>query len=116
LAGITLPNDESCHVSQDGDGRFHYDHFRWLDYPSMAQISRQIANNSMNVIFAVPGSVRLTYQDLSSRLFGASVGELTDDSSNIVALVQDQYDVRILNLNAVNYTPTIFLFRKSVLL
>jgi hypothetical protein len=35
LAGITSPNDESCHVFQDGDGRFHYDHFRWLDYPSM---------------------------------------------------------------------------------
>jgi hypothetical protein len=62
----------------------------------MAQISRQIANNSMNVIFAVPGSVGLTYRDLSSRLFGASVGELTNDSSNIVALVQDQYNVRIL--------------------
>jgi hypothetical protein len=35
LAGITSINDESCHVFQDGDGRFHYDHFRWLDYPSM---------------------------------------------------------------------------------
>lgn len=96
LAGITSPNDETCHVFQDGDGRFHYDHFRWLDYPSMAQISRQIANNSMNVIFAVPGSVGLTYRDLSSRLFGASVGELTDDSSNIVALVQDQYNVLVV--------------------
>lgn len=49
----------------------------------------------MNVIFAVKSSVRLIYQDLSSRLFGASVAELTDDSSNIVALVQEQYNVRI---------------------
>ncbi|XP_032787679.2 integrin beta-PS isoform X1 [Daphnia magna] len=92
LAGISLPNDESCHVLQDGDGRFYYDHFRWLDYPSMAQISRQIANNSMNVIFAVPGSMVMTYRDLSLRLLGASVGELTNDSANIVALVQDQYN------------------------
>lgn len=59
LAGITLPNDESCHVFQDRDGRYHYDHYRWLDYPSMAQISRQISNNSINVIFAVPRSVVL---------------------------------------------------------
>lgn len=59
----------------------------------MAQISRQIANNSMNVIFAVPGSMVMTYRDLSLRLLGASVGELTNDSANIVALVQDQYNV-----------------------
>lgn len=59
----------------------------------MAQISRQIASNSMNVIFAVPGSMVPTYRDLSSRLLGASVGELTNDSSNIVALVKDQYNV-----------------------
>ena len=60
----------------------------------MAQISRQIANNSINVIFAVPVSVLSTYRDLSTRLLGAKVGELTNDSSNIVALIQEQYDVR----------------------
>ena len=60
----------------------------------MAQISRQIANNSINVIFAVPVSVLSTYRDLSTRLLGATVGELTNDSSNIVALIQEQYDVR----------------------
>ena len=60
----------------------------------MAQISRQIANNSINVIFAVPASVLSTYRDLSTRLLGATVGELTNDSSNIVALIQEQYDVR----------------------
>ena len=60
----------------------------------MAQISRQIANNSINVIFAVPVSVLSTYRDLSTRLLGAKVGELTNDSSNIVALIQEQYNVR----------------------
>lgn len=93
MAGIITPNDETCHVFQDRDGYFEYDHYRWLDYPSIAQISRQIANHSINLVFAVPKSVVSTYRDLSTRIPGTYVKELTNDSSNIVALIQDQYNV-----------------------
>lgn len=95
MAGILSPNDESCHVSEDGDGGFRYEHFDRLDYPSIAQISRQIANNSVNVIFAVNQSIASTYRDLSARISGSYVGELTSDASNIVAIIQDQYNVMI---------------------
>lgn len=95
MAGILSPNDESCHVTEDGKGGFQYEHFDRHDYPSIAQISRQIANNSVNVIFAVNQSIASTYRELSARISGSYVGELTSDASNIVAIIQDQYNVRI---------------------
>lgn len=91
MAGIVSPNDENCYVTER-NGQFTYDKFKLIDYPSIAQINRQIAKNAVNVIFAVPESVEETYRDLSNRLYGTTVGRLTD-GSNIVKLIQEQYNV-----------------------
>lgn len=69
----------------------HYLQDRRQDYPSIAQIARQIVKHSINVIFAVPSSVEPIYRDLARRLPGAVIGTLKDDSSNIVELIKKEY-------------------------
>lgn len=91
LAGITKPNDEQCHINERDN--FVYKHERLHDYPSLAQISRQMAENSMNVIFTVPRQVYDTYLDLKKRLQGSHIGIWTENSDNIVQLIRHQYNV-----------------------
>lgn len=61
------------------------------DYPSVSQISSKMQEKKANVIFAVTKGVSMHYKKLNSYLDGAEVGELEDDSSNIVQLISDKY-------------------------
>ena len=63
------------------------------DYPSVSQISHKIADRKVNVIFAVTKEKLGVYRKLSEHIEGSAVGELADDSSNIVTLVRENYDV-----------------------
>ena len=47
----------------------------------------------MNLIFAVTREEIGIYEQLSRHVEGASYGVLSDDSSNVVELIQEQYDV-----------------------
>jgi len=47
------------------------------------------------IIFAVTKDQIPVYRELSKLIEGSTVGELAEDSSNIVELVKDNYDVRI---------------------
>ena len=49
--------------------------------------------NSINVIFAVTAEQRETYNQLSHHIEASSAGTLSNDSSNVVELVKQQYDV-----------------------
>lgn len=91
LAGITKPNDEQCHIKKRDN--YVYRHERLHDYPSVAQINRQMAENSMNVIFTVPRHVYSVYRDLQKRLQGSRVGLWSDNLDNIVELIRHQYNV-----------------------
>jgi len=90
LAGITKPNDEECHINKRDN--YLYKHERMQDYPSLAQISRKIAENSMNVIFAVQSNIQQTYKDLEGRIQGSHVGVWSENSANIVQLIKSQYN------------------------
>lgn len=68
------------------------------DYPSISQIASKVADNRMNVIFAVTAKQTSRYQSLSNIIPGSVTGELAGDSSNIVKLVRDNYNVRNLEL------------------
>ena len=63
------------------------------DYPSVSQLSHKIADKKVNVIFAVTGNQVPIYEMLSEYIEGSVVGELANDSRNIVELVRDNYDV-----------------------
>lgn len=54
-----------------------------------------IREKKINVIFAVPRAYSQTYTGLSKLLEGSTVGTLTQDSSNIVELVRENYKVAL---------------------
>ncbi|CAG0881559.1 unnamed protein product [Darwinula stevensoni] len=88
LGGIITPNDGQCHL----DHRGAYTHSLLLDYPSVSQINQKVKENSINIIFAVTDQQRYVYDKLSETVEGASSGTLSQDSSNVVELIKDQYN------------------------
>jgi hypothetical protein len=63
------------------------------DYPSIGQISAKLSEKNVNIIFAVTQSQLALYQTLTELIDGAVVGELKQDSSNIVNLISQNYKV-----------------------
>ncbi|UYV81252.1 ITGB1, partial [Cordylochernes scorpioides] len=88
LGGIVQPNDELCHL----DDRGYYTESIYQDYPSLSQISRQLAAHKVNVVFAIPQARVPVYEQLSAHIEGSHIGILSDDSSNIVHIIRDQYN------------------------
>jgi protocadherin alpha len=88
LGGIVTPNDGQCHLDHHG----LYTESLNQDYPSISQLAHKIAETKVNVIFAVTKDQIRVYQELSKLIEGSTVGELANDSSNIVELVKDNYD------------------------
>ena len=94
LGGVIAPNDGHCHMSVNGD----YTHSSILDYPSISQINLKVKENAINVIFAVTSSQLSVYEKLSKHIEGSSSAALSEDSSNVVDLVKEQYSVSIILL------------------
>jgi len=88
LGGIVKPNDGFCHMDSKGV----YTHSTLQDYPSVAQINHIVKENSVNMIFAVTDEQLHIYKLLANAVEGSSAGRLSADSSNVVELVQSQYE------------------------
>ncbi|XP_030629436.1 integrin beta-3b [Chanos chanos] len=87
LAGIVQPNDGQCHVGTDNI----YNMSTIMDYPSLALITEKMSENNINLIFAVTSSVVPLYKNYSELIPGTAVGVLSDDSGNVIQLIQDAY-------------------------
>lgn len=94
LGGVVTPNDGECHL----DTRGMYTHSTVQDYPSISQVNLKVKQNSINVIFAVTSSQSKVYEKLSNHVEGSSSAVLSEDSSNVVELVRDEYSVSLLSL------------------
>ncbi|XP_069683530.1 integrin beta-PS isoform X2 [Periplaneta americana] len=88
LGGIVKPNDGECHLNDYGE----YTHSTFQDYPSISQVNLKVRQNAINVIFAVTSEQIGVYERLKDHVEGASSGMLSNDSSNVVDLVREQYD------------------------
>uniref|UniRef100_A0A146KXD2 Integrin beta n=1 Tax=Lygus hesperus TaxID=30085 RepID=A0A146KXD2_LYGHE len=88
LGGIVKPNDGQCHL----DGTGLYTQSTTQDYPSVSQINLKVKENAINVIFAVTQEQIHVYNRLMKHIEGSFAGVLSNDSSNVVELVKDQYD------------------------
>jgi protocadherin alpha len=112
------PNDGLCHLNNDGG----YTHSTTQDYPSVSQINQKVKESSgifslfsllylvilvtltpsliftVNLIFAVTKEQYHIYDQLNKHVEGASCGVLSNDSSNVVELVQEQYNVTKVNM------------------
>ncbi|KAM5136085.1 LOW QUALITY PROTEIN: integrin beta-4 [Mantella aurantiaca] len=83
LDGILPRNDESCHL--DRTGRYTYDILQ--DYPSVPTLVRLLAQHNIIPIFAVTNHSYSYYVELSKYFTMSEIGELKEDSSNIVQLL-----------------------------
>lgn len=88
LGGVITPNDGHCHMDKN-----RYTHSELQDYPSISQINLKVKEHKINVIFAVTAQEHEVYHELSKHVEGSSSAILSDDSSNIVDLVRDEYNV-----------------------
>lgn len=93
--GIIQPNDGKCHME---NGQYTHDLIQ--DYPSISQIRRLAIDNLMWIIFAVPQERVELYNLLSDEVVQSKTGILTNDSSNILEIVESLYRVsQSSNLN-----------------
>ncbi|NXB62153.1 ITB2 protein, partial [Struthidea cinerea] len=87
LAGILTPNDGKCHLEDN-----MYKRSNEFDYPSVGQLVQKLAENNIQPIFAVTSKVVDVYKKLSEMIPKSAVGELNEDSSNIIELIQVAYN------------------------
>ncbi|NXP26944.1 ITB2 protein, partial [Scytalopus superciliaris] len=87
LAGILTPNDGQCHLEDN-----MYKRSNEFDYPSVGQLVQKLAENNIQPIFAVTSKVVDVYKKLSDMIPKSAVGELNEDSSNIIELIQVAYN------------------------
>nr|XP_033801823.1 integrin beta-2 [Geotrypetes seraphini]XP_033801824.1 integrin beta-2 [Geotrypetes seraphini]XP_033801825.1 integrin beta-2 [Geotrypetes seraphini]XP_033801826.1 integrin beta-2 [Geotrypetes seraphini] len=86
LAAILTPNDGHCHLEDNV-----YKKSNEFDYPSVGQLAQKLAENNIQPIFAVTNNMVKTYQELSKLIPKSEVGELSQDSSNVLQLIKDAY-------------------------
>ncbi|XP_062975640.1 integrin beta-7 [Elgaria multicarinata webbii] len=87
LGGVYMPNDGRCHL--DANGLYTKSHL--YDYPSVAHLAEVLSESNIQPIFAVTGSRLLMYEELSRHIPKSVVGELKEDSSNVVQLIAEAY-------------------------
>nr|XP_057905260.1 integrin beta-3-like isoform X2 [Doryrhamphus excisus]XP_057905262.1 integrin beta-3-like isoform X2 [Doryrhamphus excisus] len=87
IAGIVQPNDGLCHLDIDNI----YNKSTVLDYPSLALLTDKMSENNINLIFAVTDYVLPLYKEYSKLIPGTTVGKLSDDSGNVIELIEEAY-------------------------
>uniref|UniRef100_A0A8C9ZK10 Integrin beta n=1 Tax=Sander lucioperca TaxID=283035 RepID=A0A8C9ZK10_SANLU len=87
IAGIVQPNDGQCYLDNDNV----YNKSTVLDYPSLALMTDKMSENNINLIFAVTSYVVPLYQEYSQLIPGTTVGTLSDDSGNVIQLIENAY-------------------------
>lgn len=88
LGGIARPCDGRCHLDVHGE----YSSSHLYDYPSVGHLAQVLSAADILPIFAVTAPVVPLYRELSRLIPGAVVGELREDSSNVVQLITDAYE------------------------
>ncbi|XP_010634893.1 integrin beta-2 [Fukomys damarensis] len=87
LGAILTPNDGRCHLEDN-----MYKRSNEFDYPSVGQLVHKLTESNIQPIFAVTKRMVTTYTKLAEIIPKAAVGELSDDSSNVVQLIKNAYN------------------------
>ncbi|CAB1317594.1 unnamed protein product, partial [Coregonus sp. 'balchen'] len=88
LGGIVLPNDGKCHLENNMYTMSHY-----YDYPSIAHLVQKLSDNNIQTIFAVTEEFQPVYKELKNLIPKSAVGTLSSNSSNVIKLIIDSYNV-----------------------
>lgn len=92
LAGVVEPNDGKCHMENGV-----YTHGLILDYPSVSHINHVAKENNINIIFAIVRGSEGIYKELEHSIENSLAGVLSSDSENVVKLIEDNYNVSIVD-------------------
>ncbi|XP_058152329.1 integrin beta-2 isoform X2 [Dasypus novemcinctus] len=87
LGAILTPNDGHCHLEDN-----LYKSSDEFDYPSVGQLAHKLAESNIQPIFAVTKRMVKTYEKLTEIIPKSAVGELSEDSSNVVQLIKNAYN------------------------
>ncbi|XP_013926954.1 PREDICTED: integrin beta-2 [Thamnophis sirtalis] len=87
LGAILTPFDGQCHLEDN-----MYKKSNEYDYPSVGQLIQKLKEKKIQPIFAVTRRVYDTYEKLSKMIPKSAVGQLQEDSNNIVQLIQGAYN------------------------
>ncbi|KAL5247448.1 hypothetical protein ACHWQZ_G019359 [Mnemiopsis leidyi] len=87
LGGQVERNDGNCWLLD----KRTYSKEQILDYPSIHQVVKKMVSNQMIPIFGVTKKVLELYNGVRSFFPYGSVGELSEDSSNLVDLIVSEY-------------------------
>ncbi|XP_060700363.1 integrin beta-4 isoform X2 [Hemiscyllium ocellatum] len=88
LSGILKRNDEHCHLDSKGSYTWH----TLQDYPSIPTLVRHLTEQSIIPIFAVTNHSYSYYQKLSKYFPVSDIGQLQEDSSNIIELLRNAFE------------------------
>ncbi|XP_036383011.1 integrin beta-4 isoform X1 [Megalops cyprinoides] len=88
LAGILPRNDEACHL----DGKGKYTHDTLQDYPSVPTLVRLLGKHNIIPIFAITNHSYTYYEKLHHYFPIADVGQLQEDSSNILTILEKAFE------------------------
>lgn len=95
IGGILVPNDGKCYLEIEKVGKEPriYTKTKEMDYPSISHLGIKLKENGIVPILAVTQDVKSVYKDLQKQWknLGTGLGELKEDSSNIVKLIRDSY-------------------------
>ncbi|XP_047563100.1 integrin beta-4 isoform X2 [Lutra lutra] len=95
LAGILSRNDEACHLDSSGT----YTQYKTQDYPSVPTLVRLLGKHNIIPIFAVTNYSYSYYEKLHTYFPVSSLGVLQEDSSNIVDLLHEAFQLIRSNLD-----------------
>ncbi|XP_029456359.1 integrin beta-4 isoform X2 [Rhinatrema bivittatum] len=102
LGGILTRNDEQCHL--DVTDSYTYDTRQ--DYPSVPTLVRLLGKNNIIPIFAVTNYSYSYYEKLYKYFPVSDIGELHEDSSNIMELLRVAFErIRSKMDIRADYTP-----------
>uniref|UniRef100_A0A8B9LFC2 Integrin beta n=1 Tax=Astyanax mexicanus TaxID=7994 RepID=A0A8B9LFC2_ASTMX len=87
LAGVLDRNDEKCHLDTGGS----YTHATLQDYPSVPTLVRTLMKHNIIPIFAITNHSLSYYERLLEYFPIAELGVLTDDSSNILHIIENAF-------------------------
>ncbi|XP_006020407.1 integrin beta-6 isoform X1 [Alligator sinensis] len=87
LAGIVIPNDGNCHLDHNNE----YSMSTVLEYPTIGQLIDKLVQNNVLLVFAVTKDQVPLYENYANLIPGATVGQLKEDSGNILQLIIGAY-------------------------
>ncbi|EPQ11994.1 Integrin beta-5 [Myotis brandtii] len=87
LGGLVQPHDGQCHLNEANE----YTASNQMDYPSLALLGEKLAENNINLIFAVTKNHYGLYKNFTALIPGTTVEILHGDSKNIIQLIINAY-------------------------